>query len=311
MKQILTIIVLLYAAATLALPARAQEPTGLAPTNTPIPLPPRTLEATPTEKPLAEAPPPFPTPSGTTPITLDVGNRALWDGQVFQIEQIEIDWTPHALNAVALTVRNATDETRRGLVWYLLAPPDAAAPWQRAVYAAVEQPLELAPDESIRITFPAPPDDLIGEWALSVWVHQFDADGARQHSDGVVYDVPLIVGSPFFMTVDQVEAFPDGLGGSLLFVTFTFRNDSDAVIAVGYSYSVSAPDDLTPWETGAYNLPFQPLLLPPRSTLSITSRAVVDLPSGGYRVTGWLQESVDGALQFHNSSVYTEPLQIP
>ena len=87
-------------------------------------------------------------------------------------------------------------------VGYVLLHPArcAAAPWQRAVYAAVEQPLELAPDESIRITFPAPPDDLIGEWALSVWVHQFDADGARQHSDGVVYDVPLIVGSPFFMT---------------------------------------------------------------------------------------------------------------
>lgn len=296
MNRLLLVMIVLSLSA--AIPAHAQ----LA-TNTPVPLPPRTAVPTATDKPLSET-----TPMPDAPPSL--GDRERWEGQQFQIADLAVDESFASAEPVTVTVINLTSEQRRGLVWYLLAPPGDAEPWLSAVYAAPEQQIDLEAGASAEIRFAAPSESLIGEFALSVWVHQFDDGDQRQHSDGVLLPAPLLVGSAFAMRIESVDFFPQEDGG-LLFVTFRFRNDAERAIPIGYSFSAAAPDDPTPWLTGAYNLPFQSIILPPASIISITARAAVELPAGDYQITGWMQELVDGSLQVHSSSVYHPRITAP
>lgn len=230
--------------------------------------------------------------------------RATFEGQRFQIVGFEFERTSRSLNSVTVTVRNISDAPVSGQVWYLLAPPDSSEPWNDAVYAAEAQPIvDLTAQETRAFTFPAPSSDVLGEVRVSAWVHQTEADGSNVHSDGYGYDETLVIAPSVFMTVEHVD-FLTTADDNLLFVTLRVRNFSEKVTEVAYSYTLARPDDLTPWETGAFVLPFQPLLLLPGQDMTFTIRSSVPLSEEALQVIGWLQERVGTDMQFRNNDPY-------
>lgn len=296
MRLKLILIILVILGLGVLIPLSAQDaPTTTPPllTNTP------TRSITPEESPTVE-------PSADDEwVTVELPERVTFDGQRFQIVGLQLERTDHTLNSVTISVQNISDLPASGTVWYLLAPPESDEPWNDAVYASPAQEIvDLTAQEVRSFTFAAPPAEVIGDVRVSAWVHQKEPGGASIHADGVGYDQTLTIAPDVFLQVAHVDYVPQDSGETLVFVTLRVRNFTDAVTEVAYSYTLARPDDETPWETGTFVLPFQPLLLLPRQELYITTRDLVTLPDDDLQVIGWLQQRVDGEMQFRNNDPY-------
>ncbi|MBE2271188.1 MAG: hypothetical protein IAE80_23340 [Anaerolinea sp.] len=249
----------------------------------------------------------LPTESSSELVNVELLDRATFDGQRFQITAMYFERTPNALLSVSVTVKNISDLPASGVVWYLLAPPGVIdAPWTQAIYTAESLPIvDLTAQETRTFTFGAPEGDVVGEFSLSAWVHQTEADGSSIHSDGVGYGGTVLIVPSVYMNVQHVDYLPTETGETLVFVTMRLYNFNPLATEVGYSYTLAAPDDPTPWETGVFTLPFQSIMLLPGQTLNVTTRDLILLPKDeDLQVIGWLQERVGDEMQFRNNDPY-------
>ncbi|NDJ61267.1 MAG: hypothetical protein GYB67_09090 [Chloroflexi bacterium] len=245
-------------------------------------------------------------------IDVPLGEREPQAGQNLQITAFNFQRTGHAIDRITVEIRNLTEATQSGRAWYLLSPPGAGDPWSQAVYISPEQPVEALPaGETAVIIFDSPTLPLAGDYNLSAWAHQIDASsGESNHADGVIYPTSLFIGPPLFLEIDYVDLIPTDEGEQIVYVTFTIRNNTVDVLDIAYSYSISQPDDTTPWVTGAFTLPFQEMRLEPGAQRTLTLRNVIALPAGEFIVNGWLHQFVGDQLEFQSSFEFPQSIQI-
>jgi hypothetical protein len=279
-------------------------------TNTPVPtLAPTATEVTVEPEATIEA-------TSESQVSVPIDDSIRNDGNGFEIVDIQIERTSHAIEQVAITIENIGEEPLDGVGWYLLAPSYIVEEsWRFAAYVApVELVTELEPGEQATLTFDGPDIDLSGEYKLSGWVHRVNEDGTTSHADGVGYDIPLVIGPDLFLTVDSVEWYPApdaDEGEYLLYVTFTLRNYTALPAEIAYSFTLATPDEDAPWETGVLSLPFESLILLPNSELELTTRDVTALPADEeLEIVGYLQENVEGTLTFRSSYIYPTLIEI-
>jgi len=289
--------VALILAIVVIIPLSAQETPTTAPllfTNTPTRF-------------IGEGVEPTPAPvTGAEVVTVVMPERVTFEGQKFQIVEFEFEKTANTLQSISITVQNISDLPASGRVWYLLAPPGVTEdPWTQAIFTAEEQSItDLTAQETRTFTFDAPSSEVVGEFSISAWVHQTESDGSSLHADGVGYEPTIVLASSVYLSVEYVDYLPTETGETLVFVTMNLQNFSDEMTEVGYSYTLAKPDDPTPWETGAFTLPFQSVMLMPGQSLHVTTRNVVTLADENLQVIGWLQERVGDEMQFRNNDPY-------
>lgn len=120
--------------------------------------------------------------------------------------------TPSATGSafVRATIINLDTTPRSGAVWFTLAPPDSAQPWEDAVYTSPAVPVEpLAAGARRDFDLPLRLSEVPrGELALSVWAHARGDDGALAHSDGARLPDLLDQRDPFLRdyTVEYTDA---------------------------------------------------------------------------------------------------------
>lgn len=283
MKTSLSVsLLLLWIIVTAALPIRAQEATE-----------PLTPYATNTPSSTREAPV-LVEPSTTVRIPNETPVNA--EASPIRITAFSYQKTSRQLLGVSIRVKNVSETPQSGLVWFLLAPPDSAEPWNEAVFVAPEQEITLRSGEERSLTFEGADDTIIpGDYRLSVWAHRLiDESGERVHSDGLGTPETIFIGPRFQFSIEYVDLVEDS-DTTTLYVTFFVRNNTVDTSELELSYSVAAPNDPTPWETGVFNLPFKYLRLDPGDPTIVTYRNVVLLePETEYQITGWLHQITDG-----------------
>ncbi|MBK8021424.1 MAG: hypothetical protein IPK19_08315 [Chloroflexi bacterium] len=226
---------------------------------------------------------------------VSVPQGQLQPGQPFQFRRFAYRHTSYTLEEVQLRVANTSDAPQRGVVWYLLAPPNATEAWREAVWSSAEQEISLLPDESADLTF-APPDDIPpGSYAISAWVHGLRA-GERFHADGAGSLTPLFIGPPFDLVITNVTRAEQIDGSTALDVTLAADNNSGAGMDVSLAFSVIESQDGRATTTEAvplYTSPAYTTSLNNGETAAATLHGTVSLPSGNYAIVGLLRNQQD------------------
>ncbi len=235
--------------------------------------------------------------------------------QKLRLVEIVVSETRHRLEAVTVTVQNVTDSPQNGYVWYILSEPGNPQPWVAPAYMAPEQAFEgLGPGQAVSLSFAGPDVQLTGQYGLSVWVHQLNASGEREHADGAAYGEVIVLEPPLFLAFDHLDVITQSPalapGESLVFATLTIRNNTELMMDLGYSLSISPPDDQTNWERAVFVRPFQFLILKPGQSITVTTRDAVALPDGVFGVHGWLHRMVDGQQQHETVVTHAAPLVV-
>lgn len=258
-------------------------------------------------------------PLAGEPVMVTVDMPAVADGDgVLRISGLEIQKTEYSLDKVLLSVRNVSSDMVNGWGWYFLSAPDEPEPWNHYNYVSPEQPVVALESGATAILEFSGPDAealLMGEYRLSLWLHYEDAAGGeRVHADGFSYDTPLVIGpGPLFIVVDEARVVPSQTeteGAMAVNVRFFIYNMQPNEGEIGISYSVALPDDLTPWATGVFNMPFKYFTVRAMQKYTISYQHTMVLPQGTpLQVTGWLHEVVDGVSQHHASNIYSELIE--
>lgn len=246
-------------------------------------------------------PPPNTTDDGTTAAAELVTVRRNADeiGTLdLPIVEVNFERGRQNIGPVDVVVANNTAETQSIIVWYLLSIQDPERPvWETAAFVAPDMRLDdIAPGSTVTLTLPQPNVQLDGDYVFSAWVHHYDpATDTREHADGFIYSELITVGPPYTFSIDHVDVLQEpGAAPDLVFVTFTINNNTGEETELGYSYSLSIPEDTTPWDTGFYTMDFQFVTLHPDQSITVTARHEIALPNVPLVVTGYLHTIIDG-----------------
>jgi hypothetical protein len=110
------------------------------------------------------------------------------------IEHLEAprSWTTGTSPHVRATLRNRTGSSHRLRVWWLVAPPGAASPWEVAVVTAKPIDVTVRPGDTITVALPDDVGVPSGKYDLTVVVHDVRRDG-EIHADSVKLAAPVTV----------------------------------------------------------------------------------------------------------------------
>ncbi len=245
--------------------------------------------------------PPPQTITQTIPLTRE------FDTQAFVISAISTEQTPRSLERVRVTVVNIAEAPRTGYVWFTLAPPDSDQPWRTAIYTAPEQQIsDLAVGARFEAVFDLPDQLAQGEWRLTAWTHALDDTGARFHSDGDPFTRPIVIGHPLDFALHNTQLQPN----NTLETTFALRNNTDRATAISLFYTLSDPDDLTPWREPAFATAPAAITLLPGEQYIWTAAQPLALPAGAYHLIGWLHERQGDTYRLMAAQMHPQPLVI-
>lgn len=209
--------------------------------------------------------------------------------QPLQIERFNYHRTSNSLIDVEVGIKNITQTTQDGFVWYILAPAGSEEPWRDVRYSAPEQTISLEPGLSKTLRFDPPDAIPEGDYDLSVWVHGF-REQERVHSDGVGAEASLFIGPPFTLEVTDVDRIEQIDGSLALEITLEASNHSGEAFDAELLFTIIAAREagslsgLPEYVSSSYRTE-----LGDGERTTSTLRGAVRLEPGVYSVIGWLR----------------------
>ncbi|NDJ62505.1 MAG: hypothetical protein GYB67_15360 [Chloroflexi bacterium] len=199
---------------------------------------------------------------------------------------------------VTLSVTNDTPEPASVGLSYSLAAPDDPTPWQTGVFTLPFRFVEVATGSTYTITHT---DEVVlaeGDYALTGYLHQV-VDGEQRQIAEVEYAEQIEVvfaeadNPRLNYVIENADWTVDPAREAVtLEITMTVTNNTPETQRVGLSYSLSTPQDMTPWQTGVFTLPFRFVDLASGGTYTFTHTEAIALPDGFYKITGYLHQVV-------------------